>query len=165
MNKKPATFDEAVSQYNKLIKNQIKRLRIYKNHDEYYQTGLIALWDAYRKYDETKGSFSNYAFQTVRGNLLTKLRLENTYESRHQPSEEIDTHNQIYESTLLQRETIENYCEQLSPNQRKVIIGRFYEDKTFEQIAEEGRVKTATVRSWYRYACENLRKQLHPNQK
>ncbi len=160
MNNKPATFDETVSQYNGLIKNQIKRLRIYKHFDEYYQEGLIALWEAYQRHDESKGSFSNYAFHTVRGKMLTKLKRESSHESRQQPSEEVEVFNQIYEPNLLQREVIESYCKQLSPNQQKVIIGRFYEDKTFEQIAAEEGVQPATVRSWYRYAFVKLKKQL-----
>ncbi|MDF4766701.1 sigma factor, partial [Vibrio parahaemolyticus] len=37
--------------------NQIKKLGIYQDYEEYYQCGLIGLWHAYERYDAKKGSF------------------------------------------------------------------------------------------------------------
>ncbi|GAA3319217.1 hypothetical protein GCM10020331_025210 [Ectobacillus funiculus] len=60
---KPSTFEEAAQLYERMIRKQLKkRLCIYRNHDEFYQCGLIALWKAYEQFDERKGAFSTYAF-------------------------------------------------------------------------------------------------------
>lgn len=71
---KPVTFTETVVLYEKMIKNQMKKLCIYREYEEYYQCGLIALWRAYEKYEAEKGSFSAYALVTVRGYLLERLK-------------------------------------------------------------------------------------------
>ena len=67
---KPATFKEAVVLYEGMIVNQIKKLGIRKDYEEYYQCGLIGLWHAYERFDEKKGYFPAYAVVTVRGYIL-----------------------------------------------------------------------------------------------
>ena len=67
---KPATFKEAVVLYEGMIVNQIKKLGIYQDYEEYYQCGLIGLWYAYERFDPEKGSFPAYAVVTVRGYIL-----------------------------------------------------------------------------------------------
>lgn len=80
---KPATFTETVTLYEKMIKNQMKKLYLYRDYEEYYQCGLIGLWMAYEKYEEEKGTFAAYALVTVRGYLLEKLKKENRFQKRH----------------------------------------------------------------------------------
>ena len=67
---KPATFKEAVVLYEGMIVNQIKKLGIRKDYEEYYQCGLIGLWHAYERFDAKKGYFPAYAVVTVRGYIL-----------------------------------------------------------------------------------------------
>lgn len=62
--------------YEGLIVNQIKKLGIYQDYEEYYQCGLIGLWHAYERYDAKKGSFPAYAVITVRGYILERLKKE-----------------------------------------------------------------------------------------
>jgi RNA polymerase sigma factor (sigma-70 family) len=160
MNEKPATFEETIVLYDKLIKNQIKQLTIYQHFDDYYQIGLIALWDAYQKFDSTKGSFSAYAKSTVRGNLLTALKKEHTYIQFHQLYDTIIPEllqDKWQIDSVLQKEIIEVYCKRLSKNQQKVIFGRFYYQKTFEEIAHDEQVPLSLVRSWYKHAINKLK--------
>jgi RNA polymerase sigma factor (sigma-70 family) len=160
MNQKPATFDETIILYDKLIKNQIKQLKIYQQFDDYYQVGLIGLWDAYRKFDNTKSSFSAYAFTQVRGSLLTALRKEHRYkQSHHFYDTTMFEFFQGKSDNVLQKEIMEMYCKRLSPDQRKVIMGRFYDQKTFEEIAAEEGVSLSIIRSRYRYAIKKLKRQ------
>ena len=56
-----------------MIYQIIHSLHIYKNHDEFYQIGLIALWEASNQFDETKGAFLSYAYATVKGRILTEI--------------------------------------------------------------------------------------------
>ncbi|GGE70580.1 sigma-70 family RNA polymerase sigma factor [Priestia taiwanensis] len=161
MNEKPATFDETVNLYQGFIKNQIKRLKIDpRKFDEFYQVGMIGLWNAYRNYNPNKGTFTTCVFVHVRGSLLTALRDEHKYNKAHH----------FYDTTMcdffqgksdivLQKEIIEGYCQRLSPTQQKVIISKFVHNKSFEEIATEEGVPLTKVRSWYRYALEKLRHQ------
>lgn len=54
------------------------------------------------------------------------------------------------------KETIET----LTPRQRRAIVGRYFEGKSYERLAEEMNVKAATVRSLVRYAIHRLRDRL-----
>lgn len=79
---KPATFKEAVVLYEGMIVNQIKKLGIRKDYEEYYQCGLIGLWHAYERFDEKKGCFPAYAVVTVRGYILERLKKEFAVQER-----------------------------------------------------------------------------------
>lgn len=57
-----ATFEELAKQYESMIWKVIHSLHIYKNQEEYFHTGLIALWEANQRFVEGKGSFSGYAY-------------------------------------------------------------------------------------------------------
>ena len=48
--------------------------------------------------------------------------------------------------------------EQLSARQRNIVIWRYYEERSTEEIAESLAIKTATVRSLLRHALTKLRK-------
>lgn len=80
---KPATFTETVVLYEGMIVNQIKKLGIYQDHEEYYQCGLIGLWHAYERFDAEKGSFPAYAVVTVRGYILERLKKESALQERN----------------------------------------------------------------------------------
>lgn len=88
---KPNTFEDCLNQYARMIKSLIKTIRIYKNYEDYYQVGLIALWNAYEHYNQEKGSFSNHAYVTVRGHLLNEMAKESKYEQRFTV---VDTHKE-----------------------------------------------------------------------
>jgi DNA-directed RNA polymerase len=45
-----ASFQEVVEKEEWLIKRIIKHLHIYKNQDEFYQEGLIGLWEVYVRF-------------------------------------------------------------------------------------------------------------------
>ena len=77
---KPATFKEAVVLYEGMIVNQIKKLVIRKDYEEYYQCGLIGLWYAYERHDARE--FSAYAVVTVRGYILERLKKEFAVQER-----------------------------------------------------------------------------------
>ena len=50
-------FEQLAANYSKMIYSIIHSLGIYKNQDEFYQIGLISLWEASQQFDEQKGLF------------------------------------------------------------------------------------------------------------
>ncbi len=56
-----------------MIHSIIHSLNIYKNHEEYFQTGLIALWDASKNFDENKFNKINKIFEIPLSKKLSKL--------------------------------------------------------------------------------------------
>ena len=67
-------FEQLATNYSKMIYSMIHSLGIYKNQDEFYQIGLISLWEASQHYDEQKGAFPAYLRKSIRGKLLNTLR-------------------------------------------------------------------------------------------
>ncbi|WP_374934005.1 sigma factor [Neobacillus driksii] len=67
------SFDELVVQYQPMIHKIIQSLHIYKDEDEFCQTGLIGLWEAAQSFDERKGCFSNYAYTYMKGENIISI--------------------------------------------------------------------------------------------
>jgi RNA polymerase sigma factor (sigma-70 family) len=155
---KPATFNDCLNQYTPLIKSIIKKLRIYKDYDEYYQIGQIALWHAYENYEINKGSFSNYAYLNINGYLLNALSKESKYDDRNVVVGEHKEEKTVTNEALLYEEFISN-LEGISPLQMQILIDRFYYNREFSQIAAKLNMPESSVRSSYRYALKRLREQ------
>lgn len=155
---KPTTFNECLNQYTPLIKSIIKKLRIYKDYEEYYQIGQIALWYAFENYESKKGSFSNYAYLNINGYLLNALSRESKYNDRNVVVSEHNEEKAVTNEALLYEEFISN-LEGISPLQMQILIDRFYYNKEFSQIASKLNIPESSVRSSYRYALKRLREQ------
>ena len=44
-----------------------------KNKDEFHQHGLIALWEASKRFDSKKGQFPTFAYAYIKGYLLMEM--------------------------------------------------------------------------------------------
>lgn len=153
---KPSTFEETAQLYERMIRKQLKRLCIYRNHDEFYQCGLIALWKAYEQFDERKGAFSTYAFYTVRGYLLRKLHEERRIEERQtmlesELAETIPAEEPGSDTGFFQ------YLVPLNQRQRLIVEERFYHGKKLTAIAQEQGMTYDQVRSFYRRAIQKMK--------
>ncbi|MDC3411833.1 sigma-70 family RNA polymerase sigma factor [Aquibacillus sp. 3ASR75-11] len=67
-------FCEVAKQNERRIHYHIHKLGIFDPHQEYYQEGLYALWNAYCTYQPEKGSFSTYLNYSIRNRLIDLLR-------------------------------------------------------------------------------------------
>lgn len=157
---KQMTFEEIVEQYQPLVLRIINSLCIYKERDVYLQIGLVALWEAQKRYNPDMGAFSTFAYITIKGRLQTYLTKETTYYDRHQGVKKESYFDIVDErsSILLDEDILEIYCSELSDNQRKWVKGKIIEDKTSKEIALEQGVSLEKVKSWRREAVKKLRK-------
>jgi len=55
----------------------IRKLNISQDYDIYIQEGSLALWRAWERYDYDQGPFTPYAYQCIRGGMLTYMRNDN----------------------------------------------------------------------------------------
>ena len=155
------TVDEVIECYAPIVKKQLKQLQIHKDYDDYYQLGMIALWEAYKRFDPEKGIFATFAIHTVRGRLLTELSKEKTYAARHHVTDEgfhyiVDERN----ASMLEVEIIECYMETLSERQQTWIKETILEGKTTSEIAKDYNVSVHTVRSWKKAAIKKMKMKL-----
>lgn len=152
-------FEFLLQRFEPLIKKLLLHLNIYKNHDEFYQIGRIALWEAMKRFDETKGHFPAFAAVTIKGKMLEHLRKENRYEEHNmltQKSTDHDNTNNITEAPL-DRELFECYLAPLSEKQKTWAIESIVHQKTPSEIAKEYGTTSEAVKSWRKEALKILR--------
>lgn len=156
-------FNELEKKYEAMIWKIIHSLHIYKDQQEFFQTGLIALWEAYIGFDEKKGTFTSYAFSFIRGKLMTELTRRKKHEDRSIfPEEEFwSLIEDESVNPLLEGETILSYCTQLTEHQKKWVLYTTIADLSIKEIAEIELVSISAVKAWKRGArkkiIENIR--------
>ncbi|MED3080016.1 sigma-70 family RNA polymerase sigma factor [Bacillus wiedmannii] len=153
---KPATFTETVVLYEGMIVNQIKKLGIYQDHEEYYQCGLIGLWHSYERFDAEKGSFPAYAVVTVRGYILERLKKESALQERNVYVGEYEEIFSFEDVGL----RVQDFMSVLDEKEKYIIFERFFVGKTMGEIASEMEMTYYQVRWVYRQALEKMRNSL-----
>ncbi|WP_423800771.1 sigma-70 family RNA polymerase sigma factor [Neobacillus sp. SAB-20_R2A] len=144
------SFEQLEEQYKTMIHKIIHSLNLYRNKEEFYQHGLIALWEATQRFNPEKGSFLNYAYAFIRGRLLVELSKMAQAEERLVCQEEEfweTVHNKQPDRTL-EREILLSYCEMLTPNQQKWLLYTFWDGLSIKEIAELEKVTVSAVKQW-----------------
>lgn len=156
------SFEKVAEQYRPMISHLIRKLGIYKNCEEFEQIGLIALWEAYEHYQPQKGSFTSYAYVTIKGNLLKALAKDKRVEETMvYPKEEFWLNeNDPSLKTPLELETLLTYCEMLTENEKKWVIATFYHQLKLGEIASREHKSVNAVKGWRSRALQKLKQQL-----
>lgn len=155
------SFDELVVQYQPMIHKIIQSLHIYRNQDEFYQTGLIGLWEASQSFNEGKGKFSNYAYTFMKGKMLTQMNQNNQYQGKHVlPEMEFWENIVDQESLYLEKETIQIYCEGLTEKEATWVIASSIEHLTTKEIADREKVSVSAVKRWKAGAIRKLKEKV-----
>jgi len=71
------SFEQLLEDYKPMIHNIIHRLGIMDPHQEFYQEGVLAFWEACQTYDEEKGKRSTYTYFIIRTRLINLIRKKN----------------------------------------------------------------------------------------
>jgi RNA polymerase sigma factor (sigma-70 family) len=153
------SFEQLTKQYTPMIHKIINSLHIYKNRDEFFHYGLIALWEASKRFDPNKGSFTNYAYTYVKGYILSELRRANLYEERSvYPLDEFwETIEATHKDDTLDDDTLLTYCRYLTENQKKWVMYTVLRDLSIKEIAELEGVSMSAVKNWRAGAREKIR--------
>ncbi|MGM0843636.1 MAG: sigma-70 family RNA polymerase sigma factor [Bacillota bacterium] len=155
-------FEEIAVQYEPMIYKVIKTLHIYRNEDEFYQLGLIALWEAASRFDHDKGSFSSYAYSYIKGRCLDEMKRRILHEERNSTPQEgyWELVQDPNEAKPLETELLLSYCTKLNENQTKWVIYTCLDGLTIKEIAEVENVSPSAVKKWRAGAKEKLRNSL-----
>nr|WP_263324349.1 sigma-70 family RNA polymerase sigma factor [Neobacillus sp. Marseille-Q6967] len=156
------SFEELVVQYKPMIHKIINSLHIYKNQEEFYQTGLIGLWEASQSFDERKGKFSNYAYTYMKGKMLSQLTKDQHFTESHvHPQEEYwETIEDQNLSLFLESETLQTYCQGLTEKEAIWVMASSIGQLTIKEIAARERVTPSAVKQWRSGALRKLKEQI-----
>lgn len=131
-------FKEVLNQYEPMIFACLRKLRIYKNHDAFIQAGRIGLWQAWNRYDQTKGDFAPYAYRSIYGSLLDELK-KSTNEEVVMPAED-DTLEFLLNKPVVVVETWNQLSEavaQLKPHEQQLIYLLFFNGSSLDEVADQ----------------------------
>lgn len=155
-------FEEIVEQYTPMIYHMMRSLHIYKNQEEFFQIGLIALWEARQRFNSDKGTFSTYAYSYIKGRMLTELSSQNKVEERNVYPDEVfwETAVDTMGQPPLQLEQLLSYCDGLTDKQKQWVTYTFYFGLSVVEIAEIENVSPSAVKKWRSGALAKLRMNL-----
>lgn len=153
------SFEKLATQYELMIHKIMNTLHIYKNKEEFFQLGLIALWEANERFDPEKGGFTNFAYSYIKGRFLTEMTKKNKHEERNvYPKEEF--WNAIEDTSPEQPFEVKfllSYCETLTDNQTKWVLYTCIDHLTIKEIALKEGVSESAVKAWRKGAKKKLK--------
>jgi len=131
--------------------------------EEICQESMIMVWRRAETFNPNSAGASTWIFTIARNKRIDKLRKDN----RPLPDLNDPSFFQIpvdKSDDILQRveeeKKIKNALKNLPPEQAKLIISAYYEEKSHRKIADETNLPLGTVKSRIRLAINRLRTQL-----
>lgn len=160
------SFDTEYEQYLPLVYGAMKYLKIYDQKDDFYQIGLVALWEAMVRYDEKKGKFESYAYSYILNRMKTMMSRMNYYRERHQITEDKYLNmyaDKPYASCILNDLVFETYLKFLTDNQQEVVVERYLYNHSVLETSNRLGISVNAVKNRTRDALNKLRKMLKIN--
>ncbi|WP_010530110.1 sigma-70 family RNA polymerase sigma factor [Lentibacillus jeotgali] len=169
------TFDEIFEQNRQRINYQIHKLNIRDPHQEFFQEGLVAMWNAYETYQPDKGPMATYFNYMIRNRLIDCIRKETRQtETEHRSNQEQKTQLTTGNYHRHQSETIyplvneyhfplkdpslwNHLKSRLTDNQWKWVQYHIIEDKPYKDIAKAENTTVDAVKSWGKQVKKKLK--------
>ena len=141
-------FEQIYNEYEKMIYYLIHKLNIRDQDGEFFQEGVIALWEAFEKYGD-RDTFGKLAYLTINSRLIDLIRKNSRIIQREtvhefikdEPSydKSIESFDPIFWSTVKKA---------LTEKQWIFIQKRIIEGKPYKQIAAEENSTVDAVKGW-----------------
>ena len=162
----------------------MKRTGTMHESDDILQESEIGLWEASRSYDESKGSFTNWAWVQIRKRIYAYIKYKDgrkVYQKnkqRYKPiiisidemSTKIDMDKltfgipndtmDIHDTTII-REAI----EKLNPQLKEIVKLKYYDGLSFDEIAKQKNCSGQWIRALHQQAIKKLRRKMRINAK
>ncbi|MGD7008990.1 sigma-70 family RNA polymerase sigma factor [Metabacillus sp. 84] len=151
------TYSELLKAYKPMILHLLKRLSIYRNYEEYFQTACIALWEASEQYNPSKGPMDAYFYLFIKGRLMNEMTRQNRFLQREELKDMSLSEGISHEGEKEEGYDWADLISSLTPNQKKWVIGYAFQGLSIAEIACKERVTPAAVKSWRRAAVQKLR--------
>ncbi|MBS4214973.1 sigma-70 family RNA polymerase sigma factor [Neobacillus rhizophilus] len=144
------SFEQLAEQYQPMIHKIIHSLHLYTDLEEFYQLGLISLWEANQRFNPEKGNFTNYAYSYIRGKLLIELnKMAKSKDRSFCPEEEFwEMAPDGRHDPSLEKEILLSFLEILTPNQGKWLQYTLINGLSVREIAERESVTVSAVKQW-----------------
>jgi len=154
------SFEQVLEEFKPMVHHLIHRLGILDPHEEFYQEGLLALWEVSQTYDQEKGKLSSFAYFIIRNRLISLIRKKN---KKQEQTEEIVAKSRR-ETTIGPHDfdwdpyLYQEMVGKLSENQQKWFDSYVIQDLSVKEIAVREGVTVDAVKNWGRLAKRKLMK-------
>lgn len=160
------SFEQLAAQYETMIHKIMHSLNIYKNKEEFYQLGLITLWEAWKNHDPEKGTLLSYAYSMIKGKIMNELTNQNKQSQQFfYPKDEfwelIEDPSPF--SAIDHTHELLKRCRLLSANQLKWLQYTLCDQMSVKEIAEKEQVTPSAVKNWRHGAREKLKNIMENN--
>ena len=153
-------FEEVLEGFDPMITAAIRKCRIYKNHDHYRQTARIALWKAWKNYDQEQGDFEPYAYTCIKGSILDELKKESRDEERYYPEQDDLIEFYTPTSEIENTDIFEQFLSNLKKEDKQLLIDYYLEGYTFKELAKKYNQSADALRKRKKRLLDKLRKDL-----
>ncbi len=150
------TIEQLINKYEPMIFSIMRKLSIYKNYEDFHQVGQIALWQAFQRYDDSRGHFAPFAYRSIYGAMLDEMNRQN----RSIP--EVSTEDHILEEvtpsiTYDDTFTIDELLNELQLNERQLLYNLYIAGYSYKEIAAKERVTPAAIQKRRQRIIRKLR--------
>lgn len=152
-------FENITKQYAPMISAIIRKLHIYRDFETFRQVGKIALWQAYERFDKTKGNFTPFAYRSIYGALLDELKREVRFTGNVMIMEN-ENFEQIEDLRFPDElpEWLDNIL--LTIEERNLLEALFVEGRSVVELAALNRLSIAGMKKRRERVLKKLKKQL-----
>lgn len=152
-------FENITKQYAPMISAIIRKLHIYRDFETFRQVGKIALWQAYERFDETKGNFTPFAYRSIYGALLDELKREVRFTGNVMIMEN-ENFEQIEDLRFPDElpEWLDNIL--LTIEERNLLEALFVEGRSVVELAALNQLSIAGMKKRRERVLKKLKKQL-----
>ncbi len=154
------TFEQVLEQYEPMIFSIMRKLSIYKNYEDYQQVGRIALWQAFERYDKTRGHFAPFAYRSIYGAMLDEMNRQN------RSKDEVSTTHHILEEvtpsmTYDRLFDVHALFDELREDERKLLYDLYMMGYSYKEIAAKEGVTPAAIQKRRQRMVKKLRTLSH----
>lgn len=144
-------FEQVLEQFTPMINSVLRKAHVYKNHDYFRQCVTIALWQAWKNYDPTRGPFAPYAHRYMRTAIYMEMRKDNRYAERNISYEKekltflaqhLESKNRAQDLSSI----LEDLKQLLTDAEFKLLVDLYQEQYTYEELAEKYNVTIAALK-------------------
>lgn len=155
------TFEEVLEQFSPMISAVIRKLHIYRDFEHFRQAGRVALWQAWQRFDETKGDFAPYAYRSIYGAMLDELKRETRFSEVHVPAEDdiLEFAGSDPESKETQGD-LEDLLSELTSDERELMILLYVDRVSQSMCAAHFGISVAGVKKRRERLLGKLRMQI-----
>ena len=158
-------FEDVIHDFMPLIHSTIERLGLSGKRDEYEHIGMLALFDAWQRFDGEKGAFPSYAKLYIHGRMCNHLRDQDKWSHHNHLTDNTsmaESAPAVEDEALKVLELFDyGVSMNLTPRELCWYEGAIIRGDSIADLAAHYKVSKETVKSWRKAAIRKIRLSNH----